>query len=64
MTKAIPPDCFISGTGWDDLAIRDNTDGRVLIAPEADARPAVIRANRNALRAWMADCGDEKLDVR
>ena len=44
--------------------MRDNTTGTVLIWPEASARPAVTRANRNALRAWTADCGDEELDVR
>ncbi|KAL4925848.1 FAD-dependent monooxygenase nscC [Aspergillus undulatus] len=64
MTKAVAPDRFIGGSGWVDLAMRDNTTGRVLVEPEADARPAVVRANRNALRAWIADCGDEDLDVR
>lgn len=64
MTKAVAPDRFIGGSGWVDLAMRDNTTGKVLVAPEADARPAVMRANRNALRAWMADCDDEEMDVR
>jgi monooxygenase len=64
MTKAVAPDRFVGGTGWVDLAMRDNMTGKVLVAPEADARPAVMRANRNALRSWIADCGDEELDVR
>nr|D7PHZ9.1 RecName: Full=FAD-dependent monooxygenase vrtH; AltName: Full=Viridicatumtoxin synthesis protein H; Flags: Precursor [Penicillium aethiopicum]ADI24934.1 VrtH [Penicillium aethiopicum] len=64
MTKAVAPDRFIGGTGWVDLIMRDNTTGKVLVEPDVDARPAVIRANRNSLRAWMADCGDDELDVR
>ncbi|KAL4980816.1 FAD/NAD(P)-binding domain-containing protein [Aspergillus desertorum] len=64
MTKAVAPDRLLGGSGWVDLAMRDNTTGEVLVGPAADARPAVMRANRNALRAWMADCGEEELDVR
>ncbi|KAL4801103.1 hypothetical protein BDV19DRAFT_384118 [Aspergillus venezuelensis] len=64
LTKAVAPDRLLRGSGWVDLAMRDNTTGEVLVGPDADARPAVMRANRNALRAWMADCGEEELDVR
>ncbi|KAJ6015962.1 FAD/NAD(P)-binding domain-containing protein [Penicillium herquei] len=64
MTRAVAPDRFIGGTGWVDLAMRDNTTGQVLVEPDADARPAIVRANRNAFRAWIADCGDDELDVR
>ncbi|KAI9042713.1 FAD-dependent monooxygenase nscC [Aspergillus affinis] len=64
MTKAVAPDRFVGGSGWVDLAMRDNTTGKVLVAPETSARPTVVRANRNALRAWIADCGNEELDVR
>jgi monooxygenase len=64
MTKAVAPDRFIGGAGWVDLVMRDNATAKVLVEPDADARPAVIRANRNSLRAWMADCGDDELDVR
>lgn len=64
MIKAVAPDRFVGGTGWVDLAMRDNTTGKVLVAPEADARPTVMRANRNALRSWIADSGDDELDVR
>ncbi|KAJ5909063.1 hypothetical protein N7495_001745 [Penicillium taxi] len=64
MTKAVAPDRFNGGSGWVDLAMRDNTTGEVLIAPEPSARSKVVRANRNALRTWIADCGDEELDVR
>ncbi|RAK87869.1 FAD/NAD(P)-binding domain-containing protein [Aspergillus costaricaensis CBS 115574] len=64
MTKAVAPDRFIGGTGWVDLAMRDNMTGQILVEPDANARPAVVRANRNALRAWIADCGDDQLDVR
>lgn len=64
MTKAVAPDRLVGGTGWVDLSMRDNLTGEVLVAPEADARPSVMRANRNALRSWIADCGDVELDVR
>ncbi|CAI7654363.1 unnamed protein product [Penicillium bialowiezense] len=64
LIKTVAPDRFIGGTGWVDLVMRDNATAEVLVEPDADSRPAVIRANRNALRAWMADCGDDELDVR
>ncbi|KAK2596150.1 hypothetical protein QQS21_006427 [Conoideocrella luteorostrata] len=64
MIKAVAPDRHVGGTGWVDLAMRDNRNGQVLVAPDEASRPAVLRANRNALRAWIADCGEEDLDVR
>ncbi|KAJ5171585.1 FAD/NAD(P)-binding domain-containing protein [Penicillium coprophilum] len=64
MIKAVGPDRFIGGTGWVDLAMRDNMTGQVLVEPDADSPPTVVRANRNSLRAWIADCGDDQLDVR
>ncbi|KAF3481324.1 uncharacterized protein GIQ15_04083 [Arthroderma uncinatum] len=64
MIKAVAPDRHVGGSGWVDLAMRDNSTGNVLVAPEASARPAVMRANRNALRSWISDCGDLELDVR
>ena len=51
LTKAAAPDRSIWGSGWVGLAMRDNSTGQVLVEPDEDARPAVIRANRNALRA-------------
>lgn len=64
MIKAVAPDRHVGGTGWVDLCMRDNTTGDVLVAPPDENRPAVMRANRNALRAWVADCGEDELDVR
>ncbi|EFY95628.1 FAD-dependent oxidoreductase [Metarhizium robertsii] len=64
MAKAVAPDRHVGGTGWVDLCMRDNSTGDVLVAPPEENRPAVMRANRNALRAWIADCGDDDLDVR
>ncbi|KHN97628.1 FAD binding domain-containing protein [Metarhizium album ARSEF 1941] len=64
MAKAVAPDRHVGGTGWVDLCMRDNSTGQVLVAPPEKNRPVVMRANRNALRAWIADCGDDELDVR
>ncbi|KAK2877749.1 hypothetical protein FQN49_001225 [Arthroderma sp. PD_2] len=64
LIKAVAPDRHVGGSGWVDLAMRDNRTGSVLVEPDAAARPAVMRANRNALRSWIADCGDDELDVR
>ncbi|EFR03596.1 FAD binding domain-containing protein [Nannizzia gypsea CBS 118893] len=65
LIKGVAPDRVIGGTGWIDQALRDNRTGELLVAPElTTTKQTVVRANRNALRQWIADCGDEELDVR
>ncbi|RMZ83225.1 hypothetical protein DV738_g1194, partial [Chaetothyriales sp. CBS 135597] len=64
LIRAVTPDRHLGGKGWIDQALRDNHTGELLVAPEADTKQAIIRANRNALRSWVADCGEEELDIR
>ncbi|KAL3460149.1 hypothetical protein BJX64DRAFT_290629 [Aspergillus heterothallicus] len=64
LTRGVAPDRQIGGSGYVDLIMRDNTTGEVLVAPDPKTQPSIVRANRNALRTWIADCGDEALDVR
>ncbi|KIA75528.1 hypothetical protein HK57_00705 [Aspergillus ustus] len=64
LTKGAAPDRHIGGSGWIDQALNDNHTGVCLIKPPPDAKQSIIRANRNALRGWIADCGDEDIDVR
>ncbi|KAJ5738178.1 FAD-dependent monooxygenase, partial [Penicillium malachiteum] len=64
LIKALAPDRYIGGNGWIDQALRDNSTGEVLVAPSPASKQTIVRANRNALRAWITDCGEEELDVR
>jgi monooxygenase len=64
LLRGVAPDRQIGGSGYVDLIMRDNATGEVLVIPDPAARPAIVRANRNALRTWISDCGDEDLDVR
>jgi monooxygenase len=64
LTRGAAPDRQIGGSGYVDLIMRDNQTGQVLVAPDPATKPSIVRANRDALRAWIADCGDEELDVR
>ncbi|EEQ30781.1 hypothetical protein McanMca71_000540 [Microsporum canis] len=65
LIRGVAPDREIGGTGWIDQALRDNCTGELLVAPDlTTAKQTVVRANRNALRRWIADCGEEELDVR
>ena len=64
LTKGVAPDRYLGGTGWIDQALRDNCTGEVLVAPDPATKQSIVRANRNALRAWIADCGEDELDVR
>jgi monooxygenase len=64
MIKAVAPDRHVGGSGLVDFCMRDNATGNILVTTPDDKRPVVTRANRNAVRAWLADCGDDDLDVR
>ncbi|KAL9094766.1 MAG: hypothetical protein Q9165_003037 [Trypethelium subeluteriae] len=64
LTKGVAPDRYIGGSGWIDQALRDNRTGEMLVAPDPAMKQSIVRANRNALRAWIADCGEDELDVR
>lgn len=64
LTRGVAPDRALGGSGWIDQALRDNVTGETLVSPEPDKKQSIVRANRNALRAWLADCGDEEVDVR
>lgn len=64
LTKGVAPDRHIGGSGWIDQALRDNRTGEMLVAPDPATKQSIVRANRNALRTWMADCGEDELDVR
>ncbi|KAI4861656.1 FAD-dependent monooxygenase [Hypoxylon rubiginosum] len=64
LTRGVAPDRHVGGHGWVDLVMRDSRTGEVLVAPDPATQPSIVRANRNALRAWIADCGDDELDIR
>ncbi|KAL4979819.1 hypothetical protein BDW66DRAFT_167706 [Aspergillus desertorum] len=69
LTRAVAPDRHIGGWGWLDQSWRNNQTGAVIMMPpkESKERPTILRANRNALRQWIADAdagGDEEVDVR
>ncbi|KAB8074618.1 hypothetical protein BDV29DRAFT_190859 [Aspergillus leporis] len=65
LTRGVAPDRELGGAGWIDQVLWDNGTGDVLFAPDpAKKEENIIRANRNALRRWIADCGEEEVDVR
>ncbi|KAL4778191.1 hypothetical protein BJX76DRAFT_362958, partial [Aspergillus varians] len=66
LTRAVAPDRHIGGWGWLDQSWRNNQTGSIILMPprESKDKPTILRANRNALRSWIADCGEEELDVR
>jgi monooxygenase len=66
LTRGVAPDREIGGSGWIDQVVWDNGTGKKLFVPDANSstKEEVVRANRNALRRWIADCGEEELDVR
>ncbi|BCS18219.1 FAD-dependent monooxygenase nscC [Aspergillus puulaauensis] len=66
LTKAVAPDRHIGGWGWLDQSWRNNQTGSIILMPprEPKEKPTILRANRNAVRTWIADCGEEELDVR
>jgi 2-polyprenyl-6-methoxyphenol hydroxylase-like FAD-dependent oxidoreductase len=68
LEKAVAPDRRIGGTGWMDQTLRDVRTGKTLMAPEpasaGTSQNARFRANRNALKIWLRDCGERGLDVR
>ncbi|KAL4914721.1 hypothetical protein BDW62DRAFT_137411 [Aspergillus aurantiobrunneus] len=66
LTRAVAPDRHIGGWGWLDQSWRNNQTGSIILMPprESKEKPTILRANRNALRSWIADCGEEELDVR
>ena len=63
LQKGVASDRLIGGTGWLEHARLNNSTGEVLIAPDSTS-VAAFRANRNALRQWISDCGDENMDIR
>ncbi|GAQ05963.1 probable FAD-dependent monooxygenase [Aspergillus lentulus] len=66
LTRGVAPDREIGGSGWIDQVVWDNGTAKKLFVPDANSptKKEVVRANRNALRRWIADCGEEELDVR
>ena len=63
LRKGVASDRLIGGAGWLEHARLNNSTGEVLIAQ--DSNPvAAFRANRNALRQWISDCGEEGMDIR
>ncbi|KAL2800341.1 hypothetical protein BJX66DRAFT_332481 [Aspergillus keveii] len=64
LTKGVAPDRHIGGSGWIDQALKDNHTGACLVKPPPEAKQSIVRANRNALRGWIADCGEEEIDLR
>ena len=68
LEKAVAPDRHVGGTGWMDQTLRDVRTGKTLMAPEparaGTSQQARFRANRNALKIWLRDFGQGKLDVR
>ncbi|KAL4880800.1 hypothetical protein BJY04DRAFT_218953 [Aspergillus karnatakaensis] len=66
LTKGVAPDRLIGGTGWIDQSLRNNQTGEVIVMPPGEDRrdPSILRANREALRSWIADCGEEEVDIR
>ena len=71
LQKAVAPDRQIGGLGWIDQAMRDVSTGETLMAPdherpETDCKkqPVVFRSNRNALRQWLCDVGEDEIDIR
>ncbi|KAF4200327.1 hypothetical protein CNMCM8927_003505 [Aspergillus lentulus] len=64
LTRGVAPDREVGGKGWIDQVLWDNCAGEKLVAPDPATKQAIVRANRNALRGWIADCGEEELDVR
>lgn len=66
LTRAVAPDRHIGGWGWLDQSWRNNQTGSIIMMPprESKEKPSILRANRNALRSWIADCGEEEVDIR
>ncbi|KAL6238715.1 hypothetical protein BDW75DRAFT_6009 [Aspergillus navahoensis] len=69
LSRAVAPDRHIGGWGWLDQSWRNNQTGEVIMMPpkESKEKPTILRANRNALRQWIADAdvgGEEEVDVR
>ena len=64
LARGVAPDRYLGGSGWIDQALRDNTTGEMLVAPDPATKQSIVRANRNALRTWITDCGEDDLDVR
>ncbi|KAL5343922.1 hypothetical protein BJX70DRAFT_3424 [Aspergillus crustosus] len=66
LIRGSSPDRLIGGSGWIDQSLRNNQTGEVIVMPPAEDRkdPSILRANREALRGWIADCGEEEVDVR
>lgn len=64
LTRAVAPDRDLGGRGWIDQALRDNSTGDMLVAPDPATTHDIVYANRNALRAWITDSGEEELDIR
>ncbi|KAK4504433.1 hypothetical protein PRZ48_005349 [Zasmidium cellare] len=64
LQRCVAPDRNLGGSGELDQLMRDNSTGNVIITPDASQLQTVVRANRNALRDWISDCGEDELDIR
>lgn len=62
--KGVAPDREIKGQGWIDQSLRNNRTAELLLSPPPGKASDILRANRNALRRWIIDQGDDELDVR
>ncbi|KAL4794782.1 hypothetical protein BDV19DRAFT_399260 [Aspergillus venezuelensis] len=67
LTRGVAPDRALpGGWGWLDQSWRNNQTGEMIMMPPEEGRekPSILRANREALRAWLGDAGEEEVDVR
>ncbi|KAL4956157.1 hypothetical protein BDW69DRAFT_203627 [Aspergillus filifer] len=67
LTRGVAPDRALpGGWGWLDQSWRNNQTGEVIMMPPKEGRekPSILRANREALRVWVGDAGEEEVDVR
>lgn len=58
LARGVAPDHFFGGSGWVDQTMRNNATGEMLVQPDPAKMEHIVRANRNAFRAWITDCGD------
>lgn len=68
LERAVAVDRGLGGCGWIDLSLRDNSTGVTLMAPEppkpGGTDQALFRANRTALRSWLAKGVDLRYEHR
>lgn len=64
LLRGAAPDREVGGQGWIDQIMWDNGTGDKLFVPDVATKQEIVRVNRNALRRWISDSGEEELDVR